>query len=38
MDKVEHDNVNCNWFKDLVPRFIGWITGRQVDKALAEVT
>jgi hypothetical protein len=33
-----HDNVNWNWFKDLVPRLIGWITGRQVDKAMAEVT
>jgi multimeric flavodoxin WrbA len=33
-----HDNVHWNWFKDLVPRLIGWITGRQVDKAIAEVT
>jgi hypothetical protein len=33
-----HDNVNWNWFKDLVPRLMGWITGRQVGKAMAEVT
>ena len=33
-----HDNVRWNWFKDLVPRLIGSITGRQVDKAIAEVT
>jgi hypothetical protein len=32
-----HDNVRWNLFKDLVPRLTGWITGRQVDKAIAKV-
>jgi multimeric flavodoxin WrbA len=33
-----HDNVNGNLFKDLVARFAGWMTGRQIDKAVAKMT
>ena len=29
------DNVRGNWFLDLIARAIGWMTGRQIDKALA---
>jgi multimeric flavodoxin WrbA len=29
-----HDNVRGNRFLDLVARLLGWITGRQIDKAL----
>jgi multimeric flavodoxin WrbA len=30
-----HDNVRGNWVLDLLARFVGWMTGRQIDKALA---
>jgi multimeric flavodoxin WrbA len=30
-----YDNVQGNWFLDLIARFVGWMTGRQIDKALA---
>jgi multimeric flavodoxin WrbA len=33
-----HDNVNGNLFKDLIARFVGWMTGRQIDKAMAKLT
>jgi len=32
-----HDNVRENWFLDLIARFVGWMTGRQIDKALSKV-
>jgi multimeric flavodoxin WrbA len=32
-----HDNVKRNVFMDLIARFIGWMTGRQIDKALAKI-
>jgi hypothetical protein len=31
-----YDNVKGNLFKDLIARFVGWVTGRQIDKAMAE--
>jgi hypothetical protein len=30
-----HDNVRRNGFMDLIARFAGWMTGRQIDKAMA---
>ena len=33
-----YDNVKRNWFVDLIARFIGWMTGRQIDKALAKAS
>ena len=32
-----HDNVKQNVFMDLIARFIGWMTGRQIDKALTKM-
>ena len=32
-----HDNVRGNLFKDWVARFVGWLTGRQIDKAMAKL-
>jgi hypothetical protein len=32
-----HDNVQRNVLFDLVARFAGWMTGRQIDKALANL-
>jgi hypothetical protein len=31
-----HDNVRANWLFDRVARVTGWLTGRQIDNALAE--
>ena len=31
-----HDNVQANWLFDRATRFMGWMTGRQIDKAVAE--
>jgi hypothetical protein len=31
-----HDNVQPNWVFDRVTRALGWVTGRQIDRALAE--
>jgi len=31
-----HDNVRGNWFLDLFARLVGWMTGRQIDKALVQ--
>jgi hypothetical protein len=33
-----HDNVRGNWLLDLAARFVGWMTGRQIDKALSKAT
>jgi hypothetical protein len=32
-----HDNVKQNVFMDLIARFVGWMTGRQIDKAMARM-
>jgi multimeric flavodoxin WrbA len=29
--------VSGNLFKDLIARFVGWMTGRQIDKAMANL-
>lgn len=31
-----HDNVRSNWLFDRVTRIMSWLTGRQIDNALAE--
>ena len=31
-----HDNVAPNWIFDRITRFVGWMTGRQIDKAIAD--
>ncbi len=31
-----HNNVKANWLFDQVTRVMGWLTGRQIDSALAE--
>jgi hypothetical protein len=31
-----HDNVRANWLFDRATRVMGWLTGRQIDSALAE--
>jgi hypothetical protein len=31
-----HDNVRANWLFDRATRVMGWMTGRQIDNALAE--
>jgi multimeric flavodoxin WrbA len=31
-----HDNVKANWLFDRATRMVGWMTGRQIDSALAE--
>ena len=31
-----HDNVRASWLFDRLTRFVGWLTGRQIDRALAE--
>ena len=31
-----HDNVRANWLFDRATRAMGWLTGRQIDNALAE--
>jgi multimeric flavodoxin WrbA len=31
-----HDNVRANWLFDRLTRVMGWMTGRQIDKAVAE--
>jgi hypothetical protein len=33
-----HDNVKANWLFDGAARIMGWMTGRQIDSALAETT
>ncbi|MGD8625377.1 MAG: hypothetical protein PVF47_08365 [Anaerolineae bacterium] len=33
-----HDNVRPNWLFDRAARVVGWMTGRQIDRALAEVS
>ena len=32
-----HDNVRPNWLFDRVTRFMGWMTGRQIDGAIAQL-
>jgi multimeric flavodoxin WrbA len=32
-----HDNVRGNLIKDRLARFVGWLTGRQIDKAMANM-
>jgi multimeric flavodoxin WrbA len=31
-----HDNVRANWLFDRATRVVGWMTGRQIDRAVAE--
>jgi hypothetical protein len=31
-----HDHVRANWLFDRATRAVGWLTGRQIDKALAD--
>ena len=31
-----HDNVRANWLFDRTTRVMGWLTGQQIDSALAE--
>jgi hypothetical protein len=31
------NNIRGNVFWDLVARFAGWMTGRQIDRALAKI-
>ena len=33
-----HDNVRRNVLWDMIARFAGWMTGRQIDRALAETS
>jgi multimeric flavodoxin WrbA len=33
-----HDNIRPNWLFDRAARFMGWMTGRQIDGALAETS
>ena len=33
-----HDNVRPNWLWDRAARVVGWMTGRQIDKVLAETS
>jgi hypothetical protein len=32
-----HNNVRGNLIKDQLARFVGWLTGRQIDKAMANM-